>query len=690
MNVRAGPERIAILTPTGRDQQVAQGVVIGTGLDPVPCRDLADLLARLEDQSVGLAMVADEALTHADLSRIERQVAAQPAWSDFPFIVLTRQGGRARSEAEQRITAALANVTFLERPFHATTLASLLQTALRARRRQYETRDILAAVRVARENLAFALSAGELGDWELSLPRRTLQASPTGRRHLGHGPLDALDLASVQRVLDPADLPGLKAAIRRAIDHGESFSAVCRCRWPDGTQHWVEVTGRARLDASGRVDMLLGITADVTRRVEAELDRERLVQALSRERAELEQRVGERTLALVDVNQALQAQMAARDAAELQLRQVQKLETIGQLVGGVAHDFNNLLMVINSNLELLRRRLGDSPLLRFVEGARRGAKRGADLTQRLLAYARKQDLQPETVDVGRLVEGLMALIERSVGPRVLIRLHEQPGLPPVRVDPNQLEMALLNLAVNARDAMNGAGELEIGMSLPAPGTRLAGMAAAGMGSGEHVCLWVRDHGSGMDAATLARAVEPFFSTKGVGKGTGLGLSMVHGLAQQSGGAFQLDSQPGLGTTATLWLPVSDGMATQPAELEPASSLPIEHGHVLLVDDDELVAHSTAAMLDDLGYRVTIAGSASAALNLLDSGLAPSLVLTDHAMPGMTGAELAQSLRRSRPGLPILIATGYADLTGQEKFDAPRLIKPYDQQQLAQELSRLKH
>lgn len=194
----------------------------------------------------------------------------------------------------------------------------------------------------------------------------------------------------------------------------------------------------------------------------------------------------------------------------------------------------------------------------------------------------------------------------------------------------------------------------------------------------------------MDAATLARAVEPFFSTKGVGKGTGLGLSMVHGLAQQSGGAFHMDSEPGRGTTATLWLPVSGDAATRPAELDELPSLPVEHGHVLLVDDDELVAHSTAAMLDDLGYRVTIADSAPAALALLDGGLAPSVVLTDHAMPGMTGAELAQSLRRTRPGLPILIATGYADLSGQERFDAPRLIKPFDQQQLAQELSRLKH
>ena len=254
--------------------------------------------------------------------------------------------------------------------------------------------------------------------------------------------------------------------------------------------------------------------------------------------------------------------------------------------------------------------------------------------------------------------------------------------PAVRVDPNQLEMALLNLAVNARDAMPSGGVLRIALD-----HRLASEGEAGLPAGPYVRLSVEDTGEGMDAETLARAVEPFFSTKGVGKGTGLGLSMVHGLANQSGGAFHLKSQLGVGTRAELWLPTAEGAVAEAAPLAPADAAAAP-ATILLVDDDVLIAGSTVALLEDLGHKVVEAHSGAEALTIIDGGLTPDLVITDHAMPGMSGTDLALRLKTQKPELPVLLATGYAELEGEPSIDLPRLAKPYTQQQLSWEISRL--
>ena len=397
---------------------------------------------------------------------------------------------------------------------------------------------------------------------------------------------------------------------------------------------------------------------------------------------ELERLVRARTAALETAHAQLQAESDRRERAQAALMQAQKVETMGQLVGGVAHDFNNLLMAVIGNLDLLAKNLGDDPRQnRLLNGAMEGARRGATLTQRLLAFARKQELQIRPTDVLSLVEDMRGLITRSVGPLVQVEVHAPEGVPPVSVDPNQLEMALLNLSVNARDAMPDGGMLSIVLdeAVAAEGGSLA--------PGRYVRLSVEDTGEGMDEATLAKAIEPFFSTKGVGKGTGLGLSMVHGLAEQSGGLFHLESTVGVGTKAQLWLVIAqDAVCEQVPDPVVEETLP--PATILLVDDDPLIASSTVALLEDLGHRVFEANSGLEALALIEAGLHPDLVITDHAMPGMTGTDLAFRLRLRTPGLPILLATGYAELEGTKNLDLPRLAKPYTQDQLATEIGHL--
>ena len=370
-----------------------------------------------------------------------------------------------------------------------------------------------------------------------------------------------------------------------------------------------------------------------------------------------------------------------RRHAEEALRQAQKLEAVGQLTGGIAHDFNNLLAVILGNLELARKRAPEEPrLLALLDNTMQAAQRGASLTQRMLAFARRQDLKPQPVDVPELVLGMADLLRRSIGPSVRIETRFPLGLPRARIDANQFELALLNLAVNARDAMPGGGAIIIGAREEE--VKADDEDAATLREGRYFCLTVSDNGSGMDVETLARATEPFFTTKGVGKGTGLGLAMVHGLAAQSGGRLVLTSEQGVGTIATIYLPIADEpreVAVVPvpaAAPEPAMTSHAASTRVLVVDDDSLVLSSTAAMLDDLGYAVTEASSGEQALALLESGVIFDVILTDQAMPGMTGVQLYVAIRKRWPDLPVILGTGYAELPADAGADLTRLGKPF--------------
>lgn len=425
----------------------------------------------------------------------------------------------------------------------------------------------------------------------------------------------------------------------------------------------------------------LAMLAEVTERSWAHIERVR-AEARRREseehfRLDLEARVVERT-------EALRQSEANIRRTEQALQQAQKMEALGNLTGGIAHDFNNLLMAVMGSLDLLRRRMPATPkLLQLVDNARAGAERGATLIARMLAFARRQELHTEAVELGQLVAGMSELLQRSLGPTIELQITPVPLPAWVRTDPNQLEAALLNLALNARDAMAGQGRIIIAASL-----RSITEADTRPAPGEYWCLSVTDTGEGMDEDTLKRATEPFFTTKGVGQGSGLGLSMVHGLVGQCGGTLRLHSSLGVGTTAEMWLPTSPApdpaLNGSPSNAKKEAT-PHEALEILTVDDDELVLNSTVEMLKDMGHRVRAASSAREALEYLDQQRF-DLMITDHAMPHMTGAQLAASVRERRPDMPVILVSGYAESVLGQTLDIPRLGKPFSQAQLMELLN----
>lgn len=529
-------ETALILAPLGRDAAIAAGMLREYRIPGVICPDLDSLVRELKG-GVGFVLVTEEALVGRDLRNLSEWINDQPEWSDLPFVVLTHKGGGLERNPEAgRLLDVLRNVTFLERPFHPTTLVSLARAALRARLRQYDARARLEDLQRSEERLRMA--------------NETLEA-----------------------------------------------------------------------------------------------------------------RVDERT--------------RDHELALAQLHEAQKLETLGQLTGGVAHDFNNLLTPVIGNLDLLRRRLAPTdPSQRLIDAGMQAASRAATLVQRLLAFARRQDLIVRSVNVGALLEGMRDLIRRSLDPAIEVQISHSADLPPARVDPNQLELAILNLAINARDAMPRGGTLHI------EADSVTSEGGGGLQAGDYVRIAVRDNGTGMDRQTLARAIEPFFSTKGVGKGTGLGLSMVHGLAAQLGGVLNITSRPGEGTTAEIWLPEApEAASSQDLEARPLVGAP-RQATILLVDDEELVRVATADMLGDLGYEVIEANSGAEALRLLRLGDEPDLMITDYLMPGMNGVQLIENARAIAPAMQVMLITGYSTVAEGPGASVARLAKPFRQSDLA--------
>lgn len=639
-----------------------------------------DELATLLDDSIAFVVVTEEALRFADLRPFSHWIERQPSWSDLPFIVLTaRGGGPERNPAAALLSDVLGNVSFVERPFHATTFISVARSALRGRTRQFEARSRMEALDEGERRLQTALKAGRLGAWELDLATNILTTSSTCRGIFGRTEDEGFTYEDLLQAVHPDDVDRMKEAVRTAIETGADYAIDYRTIWPDGSIHGAEIRAQLHRDREGRAIRLVGVSADITERLLAEQEQRHLNEVL-------EERVAARTHELKEAHDLVLAEVSQRERAEEQLRQAQKMEAIGQLTGGVAHDFNNLLMAVLANLELLRKHLaGDEKASRLIDGALQGAQRGASLTQRLLAFARRQDLQVGPVDLSGLVYEMKDLLQRSVGSRITVEVEVTKGLPRVSADANQVELALLNLSVNARDAMPDGGTIHIGLREAHVSETSGSLAAGG-----YVVLSVIDQGTGMDEETLQKAVEPFFSTKELGKGTGLGLSMVHGLALQLGGRLDLSSMPGKGTTAELWIPLStDAVATE-ARLESARIETMGTGpkKILLVDDDALIAMSSADMLSDLGHEVVEVYSGKDALALIDGGTRFDLLITDYSMPGMTGAELAKAVNERVPGMPIVLASGYADLPPGVQMNAARLSKPYTQDQLAQTLAQI--
>ncbi len=518
--VEAISERALILAPLGRDSQIALMMLNEAGFEGLVTRDLVTLCSELA-QGAGLLLISSEALLGCDLEPLLGLIEEQPAWSDLPIVLLTHHGGPEQNPAS-RLGPQLGNVTFLERPFHPVTLISLVTTALRGRRRQYEARDRLI----------------DLSQSELRL-QNTLET--------------------------------------------------------------------------------------------------------------LEQQVEERT-----------AQLRHNEEA---LRQSQKMEAVGQLTGGIAHDFNNMLTGIIGSLELLRRRLArgrTDDLDGLIDLGVTSANRAAGLTHRLLAFSRRQSLDSKPVNMNTLVVSMGELLQRSINESIQLDMQLSEDLWVAEADPNQLESALLNLVLNARDAMPEGGKLVVNTSnqhLDKGFTQVH----SNLQPGDYVVLRVTDTGCGMPEGTITRAFDPFFTTKPIGQGTGLGLSMIYGFSKQSHGHVTIESEVGNGTTVSLYLPRYNGALVEDTLIDIAHAPHAQDGEtVLIVEDDPAVRVLVSAVLSELGYAFVEAGDADSAVPILDSGQRIDLLISDVGLPGMNGRQLAEIGRQYRPDLKVLFITGYAE------------------------------
>jgi signal transduction histidine kinase/ActR/RegA family two-component response regulator len=519
---------------------------------------------------------------------------------------------------------------------------------------EHQLRESEARARQNAERVQLALGAGAIIDtwlWDLPTDRFTVD-EPFARSFgldpaLGH---DGLSLAQVVETVHPDDQAGLAEAIKEAIARGGPYAHQYRVRRHDGSYHWLEANGRVDHAPDGTPLHFPGVLIDVSRRLALEAERDHAIAELRALTSQLEQRVAERTAELMRAEEAL--------------RQSQKMEAVGQLTGGLAHDFNNLLAGISGSLELMALRLSQgrkADVDRYMDAAQGATRRAAALTHRLLAFSRRQTLAPRPTDIGALVAGMTDLIRRTVGPAITVETEAADDLWTVLIDAPQLENALLNLCINARDAMPEGGRIAIEMV----NRRLDGDNArfGDIPDGEYLALCVTDTGIGMTPEVIEKAFDPFFTTKPLGQGTGLGLSMIYGFAKQSGGQVRIQSTPGEGTTVFLYLPRHDG----PAEPVEEGSTGIPDGPagsgetVLVVDDESTVRLLIVDVLRDMGYRVIEAADSAQGMAILRSSVRIDLLVTDVGLPGgMNGRQLAEAARELRHELNVMFITGYAE------------------------------
>lgn len=541
----------------------------------------------------------------------------------------------------------------------------------------------------ARDNIQrvqLAMAAGAIiGTWFWDVPSDRFTVDEGFADAFGFDPQkgrSGLSLEDVIETVHPDDREGLITAINAAIAKGGAYAHQYRTRRADGKYYWLEANGRVELSPDGTALKFPGVLIDIENRRAVEAERDRALVALRGLNDTLEQRVEERTAALMQTEAAL--------------RQAQKMEAVGQLTGGLAHDFNNILAGVSGSLDLMKTRLTQGrigEIDRYITGAQGAVKRAAALTQRLLAFSRRQTLDPKPSDINRVVAGMQDLITRSVGPAVAVETVAAGGLWTAFVDVGQLENALLNLCINARDAMPDGGRLTI-----ETGNRWLDERAAsqrGVLPGQYVSLCVSDTGSGMSADIVARAFDPFFTTKPIGQGTGLGLSMVYGFAGQSGGAVRIYSEVGKGTMICIYLPRHAGDQQEEEPQLENDPIPVSDtlGTILVVDDEPLVRMVAVEILEDLGYVVLEAGDGPSALKILEARPDICLLVTDVGLPnGMNGRQLADVVREKRPELNVLFVTGYAENAvlnhGHLERGMQVVTKPFSSETLARRVKDL--
>jgi PAS domain S-box-containing protein len=639
--------KVLVVAPFGRDAEAVVRLLRDQRYDAHACVDL-DAAAASLDEHVGVVVLTEEAM-RIGAPALRAALAAQPTWSDIPFILLTARRRSANSAPEgvrAHLPELAGNAIVLERPLGSTSLLTATASAMRSRQRQFETRDRMYELEMSRA--ALAASEEELRRIADALPVLIAFVDRSGRYRFANGayedwfyiPPEQVVGRHVREVLGEDAYQVRRADIRRALA-GETVRMEVAVPHRDGPPRDAEIRYLPRRTPAGEVDGFHVFGMDITDRKQTE--------------KLLAERVAERT-------SALQAEMENRARAEAALLQSQKMEAVGQLTGGIAHDFNNMLTGVIGAMDIMKRRIAGGrydDLDRFMDAATTSAQRAAALTARLLAFSRRQSLDTRPIEIDRLIASLEQLLRRSI--RESIALHIVPATEPLwaETDANQLENAILNLTINARDAMPDGGQLTIE-------TRVVELDSAYVATrpdiepGRYVVIAVSDTGVGMPSELLAKVFDPFFTTKPIGQGTGLGLSMVYGFVRQSGGQVRIHSQPGAGTTVSLYLRAVHA----PRECDPAAAhAAVAEGSgqtVLLVEDDSSVRLLVREVLEELSYETLEAEEPNAAIAILSSDRHIDLMVSDVGLPGMNGRQLAEIARQHRPGLPILFVTGYAE------------------------------
>jgi signal transduction histidine kinase/CheY-like chemotaxis protein len=672
-------QRTLVLAPQGRDAETICHVLRLNHIDSHICTDIGMLTAELI-AGAGAALITDEALESQNLAPLIDWLAGQPAWSDFPFILLTQPRSLPRKSLALGALESLSNVVLLERPLNSETLKRAAASALRARRRQYEARAALQQRLQAEERLGFALKAGRLGAWEIEVTTRVLTTSDICKENFGQPTALPFTYPSLLACIHPYDLHAYQQALQKALKSRDSFVIEMRVAWPDRSMHWVQIRGETSFTEDHRPQRVAGVSLDVTERMESARQLSDSQRALHDLNETLERRIEERTRELAQLNDRLMHEISERERNQAASVQGQKMEAIGRLTGGIAHDFNNLLHVSIGNLELIDRVATDERVIRFAATARKALNRGTKLTGQLLAFARNQSLDLKAVDLAVLIDGMQELLAVSVGSGINIDFDFAVGMPPALADPNQIEMAILNLAINARDAMPDGGTLLLRTDCHdfADDDEL-------LRPGRYAVVAVSDTGTGIRAENLGKVFDPFFTTKQVGAGTGLGLSQVYGIAKQSGGVARIHSRLGEGTTVELWLPLASEEMIAAAVPEPAADAvpgPAQRS-ILVVEDDPEVRQFMVESLGMLGYPVREAADGLAGLAAIRDH-APDLLIVDFLMPDMNGAQVVAAVTAILPQLPIIVATGYADMRAIDEVIGENFVlrKPFQISELA--------